>query len=81
MNAIERCLIEDAQSLAKRLKDPELAQYRLAGYRAKIGVSYQCPACFVLQDRVNSALSPLPTKTRDDAMVCDVCDAEFLIVR
>ena len=80
MNAIEHCLREEATWIAERQKDPDLASVRLSVFRPKIGVSYQCPACWVKNEK-RSALDPIQTNTRDDAFGCEVCGSDFLIPR
>ena len=60
--------------------DPEDSELRLIGYKARVGVNYQCPLCW-MRDEVRSPLDPIPTGTRDDAFGCDRCGSDYLIER
>ena len=71
-------------SKRKNLKDlgvdPETANLRALGYKARIGADYQCPWCFI-KDGERTPLDPIPTGTRDDAFGCDRCGSDYLIER
>ena len=86
MSQIEAVLIHEAHRASKRknLKDigvdPETANLRALGYKARIGADYQCPWCFI-KDGERTPLDPIPTGTRDDAFGCDRCGSDYLIER
>jgi DNA-directed RNA polymerase subunit RPC12/RpoP len=79
--AVEAELAEIEQQ--KREKEAQcqsarLAPKRLLEYRLKIGTEYQCPRCWIENER-RSNLSAIPSDTRDDIMRCHTCGSDFLI--
>lgn len=56
-----------------------LAPKRLLKFQPKIGTEYQCPRCWISDER-RSSLRPIPAiDDTDDTMVCRACGAEYLI--
>jgi len=49
-----------------------LAPKRRANFQIKIGADYQCPQCWIADER-RSVLTPIPSDTPDDIFRCSVC--------
>lgn len=52
-----------------RLDLGRLAQKRLSEFRPEIGAQYQCPQCWIIDER-RSALRPIPGTVREDMFRC-----------
>ena len=55
-----------------------LAAQRFGNYMPILGVDYQCPRCWVINEN-RSALRPVPSNTIDDVLRCDSCSEDFVI--
>jgi len=79
--ALESELLEIEQrklEIQRKLEAAARASNRLAEFSPKTGTKYQCPRCWVRNERT-SPLSPVPSSTDDDIMRCHTCGADFLI--
>jgi hypothetical protein len=75
LQEIEKLKLEiEAECRAARL-----APKRLLEYKFQIGPEYQCPRCWVYQER-RSALQPTNAPNADRAILrCQTCAAEFVV--
>jgi hypothetical protein len=60
------------------LNAAKLAQKRLLNFHPRIGAGFQCPRCWV-QNEKRSALTATPSSTGDDILRCHMCMADYLI--
>ena len=51
---------------------------RAASYRPIIGLSYQCPTCWVT-DEVRSGMQPAEAADSADALFCNRCEVKVII--
>lgn len=81
-----RCVLEaellrleaGAGDIRTELRSMDLARDRLATFQVQIGGQYQCPNCWVRHE-AQSALTPIPSETKDDYFRCEKCGCEALI--
>jgi hypothetical protein len=60
------------------LKAAKLARTRLLDFRPRLGHGYQCPHCWI-QNQRQSTLSPVASVTSDEILRCDACGSEYVI--
>lgn len=58
--------------------EARLAAKRFANYPVKLGVDYQCPRCWIINEN-RSTLRPIPSDTADDILRCNSCNEDFPI--
>ena len=80
-NALERAkqLEPERAEIQMRLKTIEamldsasLCHERARNFVAQVGRDYQCPRCWIIHE-AKTALTPIPSDTKDDRFRCDRC--------
>ncbi len=71
---IERRKIETEAEL----KGAKLARTRLLDFRPRLAHGFQCPRCWIENER-QSALRPVPNTTSDEILRCHACGSEYVI--
>jgi DNA-directed RNA polymerase subunit RPC12/RpoP len=67
-----------AASLKAEYDTARAAPKRLANFQVKIRTDYQCPRCWIENER-RSALLPVPSDAHDELMKCRTCHYEIRI--
>ena len=54
------------------MKAADVCHQRVRDFSAHVGRDLQCPRCWILNE-AKTALTPIPSDTKDDLFRCDVC--------
>ncbi len=62
------------------LDKANLASQRAANFPIKIGIDYQCPRCWIFEEK-RSGLVPRPSPPRRDIFECSDCGSSVIVDR